>query len=363
MRTRRTRTEDDYAFNAVIAEKVMRHTDINQRLPKLILPLTMILLVGFLTPSSAIQADQALRSWYQVDVIIFKPRQSDLDDESWQEPAQSYPETVIAVFEPGAFKLSQLEQLEEVSLTLSGQEVPSLGRDDFLFDSQSNRQRNRRVIESFTGVPRETIAAPLDSDTAPDTDTSTQEPITDIAALIAEANPRSMGKLAFSRTEETSSLGSVLRRLNRSSRFKVLSHYSWIQPIDGEPTPIMVQAGKRYDDRFEIEGTLSLSRSRYLHVHTDLWYTQFEPKGGSTNPYQSGFRSNLPDETLAAYPDLVKVERERGQYYAARSHAMVQSRRMRSGEMHYIDHPLFGIVIQINRYTLDPEMQLRAASD
>lgn len=322
---------------------------------KLILPLSMILLVAFSGASPAIQAGQAPERWYQVDVIIFKPRQSDLDDESWQEPAQSYPETVIAVFEPRAFKLSQLEQLEEVPLTPSVQEVPSLGRDEFLFDAQSNRQRNRRVIESIAGVPREMITAPLDAATAPDTDASTQEPIAeiDIATLIAEANPRSMGKLAYSRAEETSSLKSVLRSLNRSSRFKVLSNYSWIQPIDSEPIPIMVQAGKRYDDRFEIEGTLSLSRSRYLHVQTDLWYTLFKPKGGSTNPYQTGFRSSLPDETLAAYPDLVKVERERGQYYAARSHAMVQSRRMRSGEMHYIDHPLFGIVIKINRYSLE----------
>ncbi|MGV0034771.1 MAG: CsiV family protein [Candidatus Azotimanducaceae bacterium WSBS_2022_MAG_OTU7] len=30
---------------------------------------------------------------------------------------------------------------------------------------------------------------------------------------------------------------------------------------------------------------------------------------------------------------------------------MFQSRRMRSDELHYIDHPLFGIVVRINRFT------------
>ena len=34
VRTRRTRTEDEYGFNAVIAGKVMRHTDFNQRFPR-----------------------------------------------------------------------------------------------------------------------------------------------------------------------------------------------------------------------------------------------------------------------------------------------------------------------------------------
>ena len=34
-----------------------------------------------------------------------------------------------------------------------------------------------------------------------------------------------------------------------------------------------------------------------------------------------------------------------------------QSRRMRSGELHYIDHPLIGIVVKISRHEFEPFVQ------
>lgn len=112
---------------------------------------------------------------------------------------------------------------------------------------------------------------------------------------------------------------------------------------------MMVQTGQRYDDRFEIEGTLSFRRSRFLHVDTQLWYTVFEPREIGANPFLRGFESTLPDAVLQEHRDLVEVERQRGQYFPARTHVMDQTRRMRSNELHYLDHPLFGIVVQINQ--------------
>jgi len=128
-----------------------------------------------------------------------------------------------------------------------------------------------------------------------------------------------------------------------------------VQPIGSKPTPVLVQAGQRYGDRFEVEGTLSFTRARFLHLQTNLWYTLFEPRAGESNPFVAGFKSALPDEILSQHQELVKVERERGQYFAARTLPMLQSRRMRSDELHYIDHPLFGIVVRINRFTPEPE--------
>ena len=179
------------------------------------------------------------------------------------------------------------------------------------------------------------------------------EDIIDTALALNNAN--SEGALAFSSREADSSLQAILRSLRRSSRFTVLSQQSWVQPIGSEPTPVLVQAGQRYDDRFEVEGTLSFTRSRFLHLQTNLWYTVFEPKSGESNPFLAGFQSNLSDEILSQHPELVKVERERGQYFAARTHPMFQSRRMRSDELHYIDHPLFGIVVRINRFKPEAE--------
>jgi hypothetical protein len=244
---------------------------------------------------------------------------------------------------------------------------PELGTNDFAFEGQSSRNRNRRVIERVTGVPDGDSNEDSGGDSGGDSGNGSNEAdsaagipaalsvedIIDTALALSSAN--SEGALAFSSREANSSLQAILRSLRRSSRFTVLSQQSWVQPIGSEPTPILIQAGQRYDDRFEVEGTLSFTRSRFLHLQTNLWYTVFEPRSGESNPFLAGFQSNLSDEILSQHPELVKVERERGQYFAARTHPMFQSRRMRSDELHYIDHPLFGIVVRINRFKPEAE--------
>ena len=307
------------------------------------------------------QEQEQLQGWYQIDVILFKPKSTDMDEESWPEVAGTYPADVTAVTDGDVFKLSQLEQLEVLLPTAAVDVEPELGTNDFAFEGQSSRHRNRRVIERVTGV------SDGDSDSSGDSGNGSSEAdsaagmpaalsVEDIIdTALAQASANSEGALAFSSREADSSLQAILRSLRRSSRFTVLSHQSWVQPIGNEPTPALVQAGQRYDDRFEVEGTLSFARSRFLHLQTNLWYTVFEPRSGESNPLLSGFQTNLSDEILSQHPELVKVERERGQYFAARTHSMFQSRRMRSDELHYIDHPLFGIVVRINRFK--PEVE------
>jgi hypothetical protein len=313
------------------------------------------------------QGQEQLQGWYQIDVILFKPKSTDLDEESWPEVAGTYPTDVTAVTDGDVFKLSQLEQLDVLLPTVAVDVEPELGTNDFAFEGQSSRNRNRRVIERVTGVSDGVSDGDSNEDSGGDSGNGSNEAnsaagipaalsvedIIDTALALSSAN--SEGALAFSSREANSSLQAILRSLRRSSRFTVLSQQSWVQPIGSEPTPILIQAGQRYDDRFEVEGTLSFTRSRFLHLQTNLWYTVFEPRSGESNPFLAGFQSNLSDEILSQHPELVKVERERGQYFAARTHPMFQSRRMRSDELHYIDHPLFGIVVRINRFKPEAE--------
>lgn len=308
------------------------------------LPMILLLLLSCMP----VQAE-SWDNWFQVDVIVFKPLTTDMDGESWLEGELMYPEQVLSVTEPRPFNLSLLDQLA-AEAELSVPETSRMASDEFAFQSQSRGSDNRRIVQVATGEAQ-AAAAPAEpgTDTADEVITAAAEPAFDIADLVIEETD-SAGRLAFSNSEDNSSLSDVLRSLNRSSRFRVLDHQSWIQPIGSEPTAVMMQAGERYDDLYELEGTLAFSVSRYLHVETNLWYTLFEPRGiRRSGPAPATF-GNLNEETLAAYADLVEVERQRGQYYPARRHAMVQSRRMRSGELHYIDHPLFGVIVRINRY-------------
>ena len=98
------------------------------------------------------QGQEQLQGWYQIDVILFKPKSTDLDEESWPELAGTYPTDVTAVTDGDVFKLSQLEQLDVLLPTTAVDVEPELGTNDFAFEGQSNRNRNRRVIERVMGV-------------------------------------------------------------------------------------------------------------------------------------------------------------------------------------------------------------------
>ncbi len=323
------------------------------------LPALLVLFCSITGWIQTAQAETGFDGWYQVDVILFTPRNTSLDEESWPTRTPEYPADILSVYPGEPFNLSQLEQALDTNTELpAAEEMPSLSDNEFAFENLSSRNRNRRVVEAITGTGEEETqpdtepALGTKSESGDETATEAAETVADedyIRDLVRNAPTNTHGQLAFSSAND-SSLEAIRRSLSRSSRFDVVDHQSWIQPINSEPTPVMVQAGQRYDDRFEIEGTLSLSRSRFLHVQTDLWYTIFEPRGGTRNPYVQGFESSLTDEQLAGYQELVDVERERGQYFAARSHVMSQSRRLRSDELHYIDHPLFGVIVRINRY-------------
>ncbi|MFT7222415.1 MAG: hypothetical protein ACI8Z1_004041 [Candidatus Azotimanducaceae bacterium] len=323
--------------------------------------------LGLLAISAELRAnpeDLVSATWYQIDVVIFKPKNADLDEESWPVVPVSYPATVYSIYEPGIFKLSQLEQLEPMLLEESS-EGKRLRQDEFVFESRANRSRNQRIIESVVAKRgadaqnrEELSSASLDAEGLDPTKQDAGS--LNLAAGAAEqvraalegiTNP--MWEQAFIRTDSSSSLASIARSVNRSSRFTLLSHDSWVQPVGAEDQTVMIQTGKRYNDQYEVEGTLAFSRSRFLHVDTNLWFTRFEPRGTTANPYRADITSTLDDATLKTHEALVEVERERDQYYPAQQYVMAQSRRMRSDELHYLDHPLIGIVIRINQYGRD----------
>lgn len=134
-------------------------------------------------------------------------------------------------------------------------------------------------------------------------------------------------------------LQAIAEAMRRSSHYRPLLHWRWRQPgwERGRAKPIHVQippgsslpltevaAGtskvllqqlrSNLDSGLSpqgalplLDGTLTLTRSRYLHMAVDLIYT--DPRTGT--PLQ-----------------------------------LKESRRMRSGELHYLDHPRFGVLVQ-----------------
>ena len=181
-------------------------------------------------------------------------------------------------------------------------------------------------------------------------------------------------------------LNTAAARIKRNPSMKVLFHESWVQTIDeqNKALNIALHGGRSFDKHFELEGSIRLSRERYLHIETNLWLSRFTINMGQeiepwpilpAQPYspihtenadfpagvnitetltQSDFVNNNA-QTDFKLNDLQEFGSQfhaflENQYVTNRVVTMRQHRKMRSNELHYLDHPLLGLLIQITPY-------------
>lgn len=126
-------------------------------------------------------------------------------------------------------------------------------------------------------------------------------------------------------------------KLDKTKRYKVLVHKAWRQAGLSEQEAIDIPIDSRVADESNksvlstesqsavitdnnIHGTIKVILARYLHFYTDLVYQQ--PREESSPLWQI--------EGLEPYKE-----------YPIKFH-----RRMRSKELHYLDHPMIGILIK-----------------
>jgi hypothetical protein len=141
------------------------------------------------------------------------------------------------------------------------------------------------------------------------------------------------GNAAYSRLprSELALEGSYGGLVASRGEYEPLLHLAWRQPVsnDSRAVPVYLSTDPASSASPRLEGTLKLSAGRYLHAELDLVLSRLEPEQAS---------SGAADEN-SPY---------RGPAY--RSYRMQQHRRMRSGELHYIDHPLMGVLLLVRPY-------------
>ncbi|MDZ7753915.1 MAG: CsiV family protein [Gammaproteobacteria bacterium] len=149
-------------------------------------------------------------------------------------------------------------------------------------------------------------------------------------------------------------LTGIVRALRRSSTYEPLVHMAWRQAGRDErhATSILVRVGPPNEAPL-LEGTLRVHLSRYLHLRADLVYARDIPPG---RPDETG-----PVDTPAAADGGAAAPRPANAVFR-----LSQSRRMRSGEIHYVDHPVFGLIAEIRRYKFpepEPPVPVTGRSD
>lgn len=111
-----------------------------------------------------------------------------------------------------------------------------------------------------------------------------------------------------------------------------------------------------------LDGTIELVVSRYLHLHTDLYYTA--PAEWDNTVMSVGAGGGMPgrddsgdgeEATGTAAPIAAGAPRNMAVARGPDGQSMLsfpfrQSRRMRSGVLHYIDHPLLGLLVLVTPY-------------
>ncbi|MEE8077861.1 MAG: CsiV family protein, partial [Pseudomonadales bacterium] len=117
---------------------------------------------------------------------------------------------------------------------------------------------------------------------------------------------------------------------------RILHHGRWLQAVPSReaPQPILIQGGERLANSWEIEGTVATTLGRYLHFQATLFY---HAPGLGLEPIEFILRA---DGSIASPPTR--------QLDPFGYMLLDESRRMRSEEIHYLDHPKLGIVVRID---------------
>lgn len=133
-------------------------------------------------------------------------------------------------------------------------------------------------------------------------------------------------------------LGGVYNELKASHYYRPILHISWVQPQLTESRSKYVRIRKTegvsgdsdaYDPLVKLDGVVRVRSAQFLHVDVDMFYFL---KALS----ESFINSSAGEEnTSTIRADFAELK---------------ETRRMKLNELHYFDHPIFGVLVRVSRY-------------
>lgn len=325
--------------------------------------------------------------WFRVELLVFSHESATAGGgtEQWDPtPPLRYPDAARFLIDPAQVKSNRaryagLGDVDEYgrqvldTLSVAAPDLSSLntGDDEGYQQTQTSDQR----IDPDTGLPVGPTQGPADTE-----------------AALPAAQDSALNSLAFV-TLPSSQLQfrGKAALMRKSGRYNVLFHEAWVQPVvsKARTLPIILDQSGNTGQWTRLQGSVTLYLSRYLHLETNLWLN-------TDGSYLSG-NWKMPAPPLAP-PSLIIEEQatgpvdpadvwiyepglapvaapgegqqpiepepiEEADLYPYR-HAVLlqQKRRMRSKEVHYIDHPKLGVVIKVTPVTrADLDAVARAA--
>jgi len=324
---------------------------------------------------------KAEERWYQVELLVFSRR-----DTSTKPPTEQWRSDISLDYPNNWVRLQTPEQYEAELLRIAEKRQQALDMDRYFdfTDEPHNEAVDEEIVDSETILAKENIdsnseaVSPNIEALSPDFSDLEHDPEQDsITEELVSTELRPY--LFLAQAEHT--LQEQADSLQKDKRFNVLFHQAWRQaPKALSETPaLIISGGHQYGEHSELEGSIKLSIARYLHLNTNLWLSEFEPNYGQ-NTAQSVH--SLTDHVWPELPKVPKIEDSNENfglstndlgwqasmklnalsggdeynailakpYLTSNIVKLTQSRRMRSNEVHYVDHPKMGIIIKLTPF-------------
>ena len=207
-------------------------------------------------------------------------------------------------------------------------------------DSPSSKPTlNFRSFESFSTEQFET----------PEIEFKWPPDLAELNANITELSDDLSNPIPFSQLgPKDRDLNALFKKLKRAKDYSPKLHFAWLQAIDanslGNAIHIHAQAGKtvkpnqKWTARRQnphIDGYVRLQRGIYLHFTVDFRLSDKAQK-------PSGMASFLDPGTNNNENPIYRIK---------------QRRRIRNNELHYFDHPKFGIISKVTPLEISEEIE------
>jgi hypothetical protein len=176
----------------------------------------------------------------------------------------------------------------------------------------------------------------------------------------------------FAKKRPQGALSGVAKRIDKSSRYRMLTYQAWRQAglpehkakavhiqSDDSVKSLVPQGADEYGNAIseliqvpQLEGSITISLGRFLHIHTDLLYTA-ALEDIQILPELAPEKKQSLEESPAAIQEHVVIETSQrlapmdSEQNRLQGFYLKTQRKTRSKETQFIDHPMFGLIVRI----------------
>ena len=140
------------------------------------------------------------------------------------------------------------------------------------------------------------------------------------------------------------SLSAEVSKIARSRDFRVISTKSWFQNIKNIDEAKLIFIDSGFFKGTRIFGFFQLYKERFLHFNSKLYLSELDPLITQEEKFIVG--KNIYDDEKEF--DIFEEKNQKVLF------EVKHSKKFRSGELHYVDHPKFGMLVKLTKAQKEP---------